>query len=298
MSEDKVELSSDELIRQAREALAPPKVERSASMHVDGPTIQDLLRAPLSSDSLLPQRAVDYWDDQDDESAAAAWEPIQREPVAAPQPAGRRVRKRPFMDRTRDQPPAPPSGQPPLPPLAPAPFDPSAPQWLDPVRDQQPLPPAPAPSPAPSRAPRPLGPPAQPLRRGTFPWRFIFVGVVALSVLISSFAGDNLASQNDIEVGDCYDSSEFATADAVSCALPHRVQVFALVQVNVLDDGAVNRCFNEAVALGDSGGIPPDTIVPDGTFVGAVNAPDSPAGTTFCYFESPTAGLVGSVLFE
>ena len=73
---DKPELSSTELLRQAREAFAPPKLDTTVDTSVDGPSLQDLLSTPLSSESLLPQRAVDHW-------AGAASAEARREALAA-----------------------------------------------------------------------------------------------------------------------------------------------------------------------------------------------------------------------
>ena len=73
---NKPELSSTELLRQAREAFAPPKLDTTVDTSVDGPSLQDLLSTPLSSESLLPQRAVDHW-------AGAASAEARREALAA-----------------------------------------------------------------------------------------------------------------------------------------------------------------------------------------------------------------------
>ena len=73
---NKPELSSTELLRQAREAFAPPKLDTTVDTSVDGPSLQDLLSTPLSSESLLHQRAVDHW-------AGAASAEARREALAA-----------------------------------------------------------------------------------------------------------------------------------------------------------------------------------------------------------------------
>jgi len=298
--EDKPELSSTELLRQAREQFAAPKLQTSITTQVDGPSIQDLLAVPLSSESLLPKRAVDHWAPSD-EAPQAPWQHDDRSVPSVDSAESAVCEQRHVV--TPEQPPLRPAPEDPPPPWSHASPPPA---WLDPMRDELGLPPAPpralpAPQPQPESwnrpASRPVRPPSQTSRTTNKPWRLIIAGIFVLSVLIGAFAGEDTSPTTTFELGGCYNGA--TQPGPVNCSLRHGVQVFAQIQVDRSSgEVPVNECFSEAIALQQSGSIPSGTTIPDNAVVTAVDAPVGNAGNTLCYFESPANLLVGSVFAE
>ncbi|MGZ0179040.1 MAG: hypothetical protein ACKVIQ_19405 [Acidimicrobiales bacterium] len=316
MPKDKPELTSHELIREAREALAAPPFDETPG----GPTVQELLAAPeskatrhgastdpsawsyfsvspsselLSSESLLLRRSADLWtNDRSDsrDTSAPSVTPAEAELPTLSEIAA------PAMELSLL--PAPPEHWPP-----PVPAAMTAPQRLAPPQPWVATAPpgsVPPPPPAmqPGRALEPLGPPAmQAAKRRGLSWRWILLGAIGLAGIIGAVAGSGTTSVSQIELGDCFEdlgTSSNSVRDQ-DCAGHHEVQVYAELQAG---HSLANCDLELATILGSDHMGDGSVIVPDDTLISQIGGPTIGQGNAFCLLTSPSGSLFGSVLPE
>jgi len=297
MSQDKPELTSHELIRQAREVFAVPFLDKSRG----GTSAQELGLAPqsastqhgassdpsawsytsvspsselLSSELLLRRRSADLWSNDRSDSRDAS------EPLVAPTQAG--LRGAPI---------------PATPPMAPP---------MGPVRSQdrmapvppgsaQPLPPVFRPTQAQSVLQPPGSPASQAAKLRGLSWRWILAGVIGLVGIVGAVAGSKTTPLSQVELGDCF---EDLGADQ-DCAGLHDAQAYAQLPAGLDDSSALANCDLElAKILGSDHMSDGSIVVPADGLIKQVNSATTGQDEAFCLLVSPSGSLFGSVLSE
>ena len=140
------------------------------------------------------------------------------------------------------------------------------------------------------------------------PWRLVIgIGVVAVLGIIGFISTRGTTSASNLGIGDCFIDPGFGDVDRVEdqdCELPHEVQIFAELkdvpasQATTFAQGASSagfRCEEELFrVLGELTDL--SVEIPDDVRMGWL-AEEGPSNVeVLCTIESPSGGLVGSVL--
>jgi|GEM_PF-1426327 len=144
------------------------------------------------------------------------------------------------------------------------------------------------------------------------PWGPVVAAVVVgIFLLIGFFAGRGTTGADDIALGDCFEDpglGDFSKVTDQDCALPHDIQVFATVRASPLtfpslsdsdSDLAPPNCEDKFFELVFEGGIldDPSIVVPDDAVLGEIGERGTNfGGTNFCIIESPSGALEGSIV--
>jgi len=121
----------------------------------------------------------------------------------------------------------------------------------------------------------------------------ITIGIV---VVIGGFAlinGLGKTSAGSLDVGDCFEdpgNGEFSSVTDQDCGEPHDIEVYAKFS------GIGTNCGSEFADLVATGVLEnPAITIPDDTVVGEIGE-EGGGGESLCFLQSPSGGLVGSVV--